>query len=88
MLHPGWPVDRGFVAMVDRTGNEKKLTQEWEGEEGLAWSPKGDEIWFTATPAGNDRALFAVTPSRKLRVLLRIPVASPFTTSLLMVEFC
>jgi hypothetical protein len=73
MLHPGWPDDRGFVAMVDLTGNEKNLTQEWEGEEGLGWSPKGDAIWFTATPAGNDRALFAVTPSGKLRVLLRIP---------------
>src|SRR5271165_2952836 len=73
MLHPGWPDDRGVVAMVDLTGNEKNLTREWEGEEGLAWSPKGDEVWFTATPAGADRALFAVTTSGKLRVLLRIP---------------
>ena len=73
MLHPSWPDDRGFVAMVDLTGNEKNLTQEWEGEEGLAWSPKGDEVWFSATTAGADRALFAVTTSGKLRVLLRIP---------------
>jgi len=73
MLHPGWPDDRGFVAMVDLIGNEKDLTQEWEGEEGLAWSPKGDEVWFTATRAGADRALFAVTLSGRLRVLLRIP---------------
>ena len=73
LLHPGWPDDRGIVAMVDLSGNEKTLTQEWEGEEGLAWSPKGDEVWFTATPAGSDRALFAVTTSGKLRVLLRIP---------------
>ncbi len=73
MLHPDWPDDRGYVAMVDLTGIEKNLTQEWEGEEGLAWSGKGDEIWFTATSAGADRALYAVTPSGKLRVLLRIP---------------
>jgi eukaryotic-like serine/threonine-protein kinase len=73
LRHPGWPDDRGVVAMVDLSGNEKTLTQEWEGEEGLAWSPKGDEVWFTATPAGSDRALFAVTTSGKLRVLLRIP---------------
>lgn len=73
MLHPGWPDDRGFVAMVDLNGNEKNLTPEWEGEEGLAWSPKGDEVWFTATAAGADRALLAVTASGTLRVLLRIP---------------
>lgn len=73
MLHPAWPDDRGSVAMVDLTGNEKNLAQEWEGEEGLAWSPKGDEVWFTATPAGSDRALYAVTLSGRLRVLLRIP---------------
>jgi len=73
MLHPAWPDDRGFVSMVDMAGNEKELTSEWEGEEGLAWSPKGNEVWFTATPAGADRALFAVNTSGKLRVLLRIP---------------
>jgi len=73
MLHPGWPDDRGVVAMVDLKGAETNLTQEWESAAGLAWSPKGDEVWFTATPAGADRALFAVTPSGKLRVLLRIP---------------
>jgi len=73
LLHPGWPDDRGFVVMVDTAGNEKTLTQEWEGEEGLAWSPKGDEIWFTAAPAGTDRALYAVSTSGKIRALLRIP---------------
>jgi serine/threonine protein kinase/dipeptidyl aminopeptidase/acylaminoacyl peptidase len=73
MYHPAWPDDRGFVSIVDLAGNETNLTQEWEAEEGLAWSPKGDEIWFTATSSGTDRALFAVTPSGKLRGVLRIP---------------
>ena len=73
MLHPGWPDDRGVVALVDLTGKQKNLTQEWEAEEGLAWSAKGDEVWFTATAAGADRALLAVTPSGKVRVVLRIP---------------
>lgn len=70
--HPSWPDDRGFVAIVDLAGNQKNLTQEWESAEGLAWSPNGDEIWFTAAPYG-DRSLFAVTPSGKVRGLLRIP---------------
>ncbi len=73
MLHPSWPDDRGFVALVDLAGNAKTISQEWEGEDGLAWSPKGDEIWFTATPAGERRILFAITPSGHLRTVLRIP---------------
>ena len=73
LLHPAWPDDRGFVAIVDLAGNEKKLTPEWEGEEGLAWSSRGEEVWFTATSAGADRALYAVNPGGKLRAVLRIP---------------
>jgi Tol biopolymer transport system component len=73
LVHPGWPDDRGVVAMVDLAGNEKKLTPEWEGEEGLAWSARGDEVWFTATSAGADRALYAVNSAGKLRAVLRIP---------------
>ncbi len=73
MFHPAWPDDRGFVALVDLAGNAKTISQEWEGEDGLAWSPGGDEIWFTATPAGERRILFAITPSGHLRTVLRIP---------------
>ncbi|HEX9110950.1 MAG TPA: WD40 repeat domain-containing serine/threonine protein kinase [Terriglobales bacterium] len=73
LLHPSWPDDRGYVALVDLTGNEKNLTGEWEGEEGLAWSPQGDEVWFTATSAGADRALYAVNTAGRLRAMLRIP---------------
>ncbi len=30
----------------------ERYTKEWEGIEGLAWSPGGDEIWFTAADVG------------------------------------
>lgn len=73
LLHPAWPDDRGVVAMVDLAGNEKKLTQEWETEEGLAWSPRGDEVWFTAILAGAGRALYAVNMAGKVRAVLRVP---------------
>jgi len=36
------------VAVVDRDGNKKTLTQNYAAAEGLAWAPAGDEIWFTA----------------------------------------
>src|SRR5712692_168887 len=71
--HPYWPDDRGWVAVVDLAGNKKTLSGEWEAEDGLAWSPNGNEIWFTATSAGVDRSLFAVALSGKQRLVLSVP---------------
>src|SRR6266851_4163312 len=71
--HPYWPDDRGWVAVVDLAGNKKTLSGEWEAEDGLAWSPNGNEIWFTATLAGTDRSLFAVALSGKQRLVLSVP---------------
>src|SRR5882724_10008730 len=71
--HGYWPDDRGFVSVVDLAGNKKQLTTEWESEDGLAWSPDGKEVWFTAASSGIERALFAVTLSGKQRLLLSVP---------------
>jgi serine/threonine protein kinase/Tol biopolymer transport system component len=71
--HPYWPDDRGWVAVTDLAGNWKRLSGEWEAEDGLAWSPAGSEIWFTATSAGIERALYAVTFSGKQREVLTVP---------------
>ncbi len=38
--------------------------------DGLAWSPDGSEIWFTAAETGGNRVLRAVAPSGRSRVLL------------------
>ena len=37
------------------------LTAEWESEDGLAWSPDGKEVWFTAAEKGLNRDLTAVS---------------------------
>ncbi len=50
MDHPISGDDRGTVMMVDLKGNQRKLTPEWDGEQGLAWSPDGIEIWFYGQP--------------------------------------
>jgi hypothetical protein len=71
--HPYFPDDRGWVAVTDLAGNRKRLSGEWEAEDGLAWSPDGSEIWFTATSAGIERALYAVTLSVKQRQVLTVP---------------
>src|SRR6266581_1233609 len=41
--------DRGDVAVVDRNGKRTVLSHDWGGEDGLAWSADGKEVWFAAT---------------------------------------
>ena len=40
--------DRGTVAVVDLSGNKKMLSEMFWGAEGLAWSPDGKEILYSA----------------------------------------
>lgn len=72
--HPVPGDDRGSVMLVDANGQTRKLSGDWAGEEGLAWSPSGDEIWFTASRSGEAQALYAVTLSGKERVVARAPI--------------
>ena len=67
--------DSGTLAVVDLTGNKKVLSGEWFTEQGLAWSPDGKEIWFTASKCGTDRTLYAITLDGKQRMVLRLPGA-------------
>jgi serine/threonine protein kinase/Tol biopolymer transport system component len=69
--HPIQHGDGGSVAVVDLAGNKKAISIGWSSERGLAWSPSGDEIWFTATKAGSNRALYAVSLSGKERLITR-----------------
>jgi Tol biopolymer transport system component len=63
--------DGAAVSVVDRAGRKKTLTRWWAWLEGVAWSPRGDEVWFTAADAGGAKVLYAVTLAGKLRVVLR-----------------
>ena len=56
--------------MVDLNGKKTDLTERWASAMGAAWSPSGDEIWFTATATGFSRSLRGVTLSGKVRELL------------------
>jgi eukaryotic-like serine/threonine-protein kinase len=62
------------VSVVDMAGKKRTVTEPYEGGAiGLAWSPDGDEIWFTATQLGIDRALYSVSLSGKKRLVARVP---------------
>jgi tRNA A-37 threonylcarbamoyl transferase component Bud32/Tol biopolymer transport system component len=65
--------DAGTVAVIDLAGRKTKLTGQWASEHGLAWAPSGGEVWFTATEAGANRSLYAVSLSGRLRVVTRVP---------------
>jgi len=65
--------DGGSIAVVDLAGHEKKLTQDWYGTQGLAWSSDGQEVWFTASEQGVDHYLSAVSLAGKQRLVTRIP---------------
>jgi serine/threonine protein kinase/Tol biopolymer transport system component len=67
--HPFQRDDAGSVAVVDATGKKKTLSQPFISAQGLAWSPGGNEIWFTATTSGSSRELRAVTLSGKERLI-------------------
>jgi serine/threonine protein kinase/Tol biopolymer transport system component len=70
--HPNQGDDGGSVAVVDLSGNKRKLTRDWYGTQGLAWSPSG-EVWFTASELGVDHYLSAVSVDGKERLVTRIP---------------
>ncbi|HSY93219.1 MAG TPA: protein kinase [Candidatus Binatus sp.] len=71
--HPQPSDDGGAVAIVDLAGTKTKLSDGWDSIQGLAWSPDGREIWFTATRTGGDRSLYATDLAGKVRLLARVP---------------
>jgi len=73
--HPVYGDDRGYVDIADAAGNVKRLTPEAQGEDGVTWSPDEGEVWFAATfpEMTGERAVFAVTPAGKSRVVFQIP---------------
>jgi hypothetical protein len=63
-----WAVD-----VVDLNGDKKTLSDGWESAQGLAWSPSGEEVWFTAAKVSSDRFLNAVSLTGVERLLAREP---------------
>jgi Tol biopolymer transport system component len=58
--HPWKYDDRGLVAVIDLAGKRTVLSRGYWGEEGLAWSRRGDEVLFSAGTAYNNFKVYAV----------------------------
>jgi eukaryotic-like serine/threonine-protein kinase len=71
--HPIFGDDQGFAAVVDLQGVRQRLSGSYSSAQGLTWSPKGDEIWFSAVAGGVYRSLFATSLSSRVRSLLSAP---------------
>jgi hypothetical protein len=69
--HPVVGDDGGRTAVVDLSGKKTVLTPLSATSFGLAWSPDGSEIWFTAAERGGNRGLQAVDLSGRVRDLYR-----------------
>ena len=66
--------DDGSVAVVDLQGHKRTLTRVFDSLQGLAWSPNGKEIWFTASEGGaSNRRLLAVTLGGEIRMVAQPP---------------
>ena len=73
LQHPIEGDDGGVVMVVDSSGKTTTLSGGWLTLQGLAWPRSGNEVWFTATVEGIDRALYAVSLSGKRRLVSRVP---------------
>ena len=71
--HPLPGDDAASVKIVDLNGNVKTLTAAFATAQGLAWSPDGREVWFTAAELGLKRGIYAVTLSGRERLIARVP---------------
>ena len=73
MDHPSLWDDRGSVGVIDTQGKWQLLTSDWDSVYGLAWSPDGKEVWFTAVEKGSVRQLFASNLAGRVRKILELP---------------
>ena len=65
-------VEGASIVVLDRSGQKTTLSTGWGDTIALAWSPSGDEVWFTANRHRNDvsgRTLRAVSLDGRERVL-------------------
>ncbi len=65
--------DDGRVVILDQKGNHKVSSSFYSSLQGVAWAPNGKEVWFSASPAGAERSIYALDLSGKERLIFRSP---------------
>jgi eukaryotic-like serine/threonine-protein kinase len=67
--------DRGTVVVVSLKGEKTVLTPLYPSIVGNAWSPSGDEAWFTASLGGIRYDMMAVRPGGPVRQIAPAPAS-------------
>ncbi len=58
------------IVVVDRSGSKRVLTTGWSGRKSLAWSPDGEEVWFSGSPRGGfSPSTYAVSLEGRVRLV-------------------
>lgn len=71
---PTFGDDLGYVAVIPSAGGAvKRLTRLWGDIRGLAWDPRGSQIWYAATDIGFNYALHKVTLAGNDHYVLAVP---------------
>jgi DNA-binding winged helix-turn-helix (wHTH) protein/Tol biopolymer transport system component len=71
--HPVEGDDNGSVVIMDVHSRKKTRSVDWFAVEGIAWSPKGKEIWFVAGNKPNVYGLYALSLTGQERLLAGLP---------------
>jgi eukaryotic-like serine/threonine-protein kinase len=71
--HPALGENDGSVSVVDLSGHKTTLSSTWKNLKGLAWSPDGKEVWFSADRITRSQFVYAVTLSGRERLVLQAP---------------
>jgi hypothetical protein len=72
--HPFYADDNGDIAVVERSGARRTLAGGFLGLRGVAWSPDGAEVWFTATNSPDSGvSMRAATLDGRTRTVLSLP---------------
>jgi eukaryotic-like serine/threonine-protein kinase len=61
------------LCVIDPNHLRRVLSPGWRAVGALNWSPRGDEIWFSAAQPSTDPALYAVNLAGKQRFLAQTP---------------
>jgi eukaryotic-like serine/threonine-protein kinase len=67
--HPQARDDGGRIAVIDADKKVKIISGNYVSAQGLAWTPDGKEVWYTATTSGSNRQIWATTLEAKVRLV-------------------
>ena len=71
--HPVFPDDRGSVMVAEAPGHARTVGPVFTSAQGLAWSRKGEEVWFAAATRGAARSIYAVNLAGRSRMVASLP---------------